>query len=67
MSGNLSTYCCDSLLCLYKLPYMFCEKAESSYILGFDTNRRNLHIGSYIIDVYDTATVEEEVTNLIQK
>jgi hypothetical protein len=46
---------------------MFCEKAGSSYILGFDTNRRNLHIGSYIIDVYDTATVEEEVTNLIQK
>lgn len=53
MYGNLPTYCCDSLLYLYKLPNRFCENAGSIFILGFDNNTRNLRIGKYISDVYD--------------
>ena len=53
MSGNLPTYCCNILLYLHKLTNRFYEKAGSIFILGFDTNRRNLQVGRYIIDVYD--------------
>jgi hypothetical protein len=55
MSVNLPTYecCCDSLLFLYKLPNRFYEKSGSIFILGLDTNRRNLQVGRYIIGVYD--------------
>jgi len=53
MYRKLPTYCCDSLLHLYKLPNKFCEKPGSIFVLGFDTNTRNLHIGKYISDVYD--------------
>lgn len=52
MYGNLPTYYCDSLLYLYKLHNRFCEKPGSIFILVFDNNTRNLHIGKYISDVY---------------